>query len=100
MDPFSHEQPILLVLPPEDRVEAVLPQILADPEIHHVAYPAAWVLDKAGIDLPAAAPELRTINIETLERAVGALLRLCDEAQLDGLVDRTWREVDERVRQH
>jgi len=100
VDPFSHEQPILLVLPPGDRVEVVLPQVLADPEIHHVAYPAVWVLDKAGIDLPAAAPGLRTINIETLEQAVGALLRLCDEARLDGLVDRTWREVDERVRQH
>jgi len=100
MDAFSHEQPILLVLPPGESIAEVLPRILADGEIRHLAFPPPWCLDKAGIDLPAAAPGLRTIDLDSLETALRTLLRLCDQAELDALVARTWAEVDERVRQH
>ena len=88
------------MLPPSSRVEQVLPRLLADPEIRHIAFPPVWVLDKAGIDLPAAAPELRTITLDSLTQALETLLRLCDESRLDRLVSQTWQEVDERVRQH
>lgn len=100
MDPFSHEQPLLLVLPPEEQVQVTLPRLLADAGIRHVACPPPWVLDKAGIDLPTAAPDLKQITLETLEGALATLLRLCDEACLAALVARTWSEAEERVRQH
>jgi hypothetical protein len=91
---------MLLVLPPEVRVEAVLPGLLADPAIRHYALPPLWALDGAGVDLPAAMPACRSVTLETLEDVVGTLVRLCDEAQLDRLVRRVWGEVDERVRQY
>ena len=100
VDPFSHEHPILLLLPPEEPPEVVVPRILGDGGIRQVACPAPWALDKAGIDLPLAAPELKEITLETLGSALGTLLRLCDEEHLAALVARTWREAEERVRQH
>lgn len=100
MDAWSHETPILLILPPEARVEAELPRLLADPAIRHVAWPPLWVLDRAGVDLPAALPEVRAVGADTVEEVLGTLCRLCDAAQLDALVKKTWLEVDERVRHH
>lgn len=100
MNAFSHEQPFLLVLPPEEPVEAAVPRALSEPGIRHLAFPAPWALDKAGIDLPAAAPDLRSITLETIGPAIRALLRLCGPEALDALVRRAWAEADERVRQH
>lgn len=100
MDPFSHEQPILLVLPAAERVEVTLPRMLAEPEIHHFALPQLWCLDKAGIDLAAALPTVRTVSLDTLEEVLGTLIRLCDSQELDALVKREWHSVDERVRQY
>ena len=100
MDPWSHETPILLILPPEARVEAELPRLLAAPGIRHLAFPPLWALDRTGVDLPAALPDCRTLTLETLEDALGTLIRLCDATALDGLVRRMWQQVDERVRQH
>ncbi len=100
MDPFSHEQPILLILPAELRVEAVLPRLLAEPELRHVALPPLWCLDKTGIDLVDALPAVRSVTLETLEEVLGTLIRLCDEQELNTIVRRAWAEVDERVRQH
>ena len=100
MDAWSHETPILLILPAEARVEAELPRLLAEEGIRHVAFPPLWALDRTGVDLPAALPGCRAITLETLEDALGTLIRLCDDVQLDTLVRRMWQEVDERVRQH
>lgn len=100
MDAWSHETPILLILPADLRVEAELPGLLGDPAIRHAAFPPIWALDRAGVDLPGALPGCRTIGLETLEEALGTLIRLCDDTQLQTLVRKTWQEVDERVRQH
>ena len=100
MDPFSHEQPLLLVLPAAARVEAVLPGMLAEPEIRHFTLPPLWCLDKAGIDLAAVLPQVRTVSLESLAEVLGTLIRLCDPQELDGLVRREWFAVDERVRQY
>ncbi len=100
MDPFSHETPILLVLPAAERVEAVLPRMLAEPEIRQFALPPLWALEKVGIDLVGALPGVPTISLETLEEVLGTLIRLCDEQELDALVKREWASVDERVRQY
>lgn len=100
MDAWSHETPILLILPADLRVETELPGLLADPGIRHVAFPPLWALDKAGVDLPGALPEVRTIDLASLEEVLGTLIRLCDDVLLDVLVRRLWQQVDERVRQH
>jgi hypothetical protein len=100
VDPFSHEQPVLLVLPASERVEAVLPRMLAEPEIRHFALPPLWCLDKTGIDLAAALPDVKTVSLETLEEVLGTLIRLCDPQELDAIVQREWHSVDERVRQY
>lgn len=100
MDPWSHETPILLILPAEIQVEAALPELLAADSIRQVAFPPLWVLDRVGVDLPAALPAVRQVTLESLEEVLGTLIRLCDDSQLDTLVRRMWQEVDERVRQH
>jgi len=100
VDPFSHEQPLLLVLPASVRVEAALPAMLAEPEIRHYALPPLWCLDRTGIDLAALLPEVRTVSLETLEEVLGTLIRLCDAQELETLVRREWLAVDERVRQY
>jgi hypothetical protein len=97
---LSHEQPLLLVLRPEVRVEAALPEFLGSPGIRHVALPTLWTLDKAGLDLPTALPACREVHLGTLEEVIGTLLRLCDAEALDALVARSWRSADERVRQY
>lgn len=91
---------MLLVLPARERVEVALGRLLADPGLCHYALPPLWVLDGAGVDLPAALPTCRAVTLETLEDVLGTLLRLCDAALLDQLVRRMWVEVDERVRQY
>lgn len=100
MEPWSHEQPLLLVLPADAIVEAALPELLAEPAIRHVALPPLWSLDKAGVDLPAALPSCKAATLETLEDVLGTLIRLCDAALLGELVQRTWLAAEERVRQH
>ncbi len=100
MDAWSHEQPILLILPAEVPVESALPRLLADEGIQHVAFPPLWALDRAGVDLAAALPGRRSVDLESLEDVLGTLIRLCDREQLDRLVAETWAQVDERVRQH
>ena len=100
MDPWSHETPILLILPAEARVEAELPGLLGVDGIRHVAFPPLWALDRAGVDLPGALPNVRTVDLGSVEEVLGTLIRLCDDAQLAALVRRMWLEVDERVRQH
>ena len=100
MDPWSHETPILLILPADAPVEAELPRLLGEAGIRHVAFPPLWVLDRVGVDLPAALPEVRQVTLDTLEDVLGTLIRLCDDTQLDQLVRRMWQSVDERVRQH
>lgn len=97
---FSHEEPILLVLPADRPLAAALPAFLDHPDVRHYALPPLWCLDPAGIDLPAALPDVRSITRENLGSVVDALLRLCTEAHLEALVRKAWREADERVRQH
>jgi hypothetical protein len=96
----SHEDPILLVLPAGQPVGGCIARLLDEPEIRHFALPPLWALDAAGVDLPAALPRVRSVERANLEVVVETLIRLCDAHTLDRLVERTWREVDERVRQH
>jgi hypothetical protein len=100
MSSFSHEEPILLVLPPDQALERALPAFVGHPEVRHHQLPPLWALDRAGIDLPAALPGVASVTRETLGEVVAALLRLCSAERLDALVARAWREADERVRQH
>jgi len=100
VDAFSHEQPLLLVLPAHRRIEAVLPRMLAEPEIQHVAFPPLWSLDKAGLDLAGALPRVRAITLDTLEEVLGTAIRLAGPQELTNLVRRAWADVDERVRQY
>ncbi len=74
--------------------------MLAEPEIRHFALPPLWTLDKSGVDLAAALPEVRSVSLETLEEVLGSLIRLCDAQELDAIVAREWAAVDERVRQY
>jgi hypothetical protein len=97
---FSHEDPILLVLPDREPLASALPAVLDHPDLRHHALPPLWAFDRAGIDLPAALAGCRSLTRDTLEEVVEALLRLCDAEHLDGLVRRAWADVDERVRQH
>ncbi len=97
---FSHEEPILLVLPADRPLAEALPAFLDHPDVRHYALPPLWCLDPAGIDLPAALPQVRTITRDNVGEVVETLQRLCTPEHLDGLVLRAWREADERVRQH
>ena len=94
----SHETPILLLLPDGASVPDALRALLDDPEVRHVSYPPLWCLDEAGIDLPAALPQVRSISPTTLHDVFDALKRLCTEEALENLVRRQWRAIDERVR--
>lgn len=100
MATFSHEDPMLLVLPERTRAWEALPVILAHPQVRHHQLPAMWCLERAGIDLVTALPDCPAITRESLGRVLEVLLQLCSKEALDALVQRTWREVDERVRHY
>lgn len=100
MNALSHEDPILLVLPPHQSASSALDALLDDPRLRQHALPPLWALDRAGLDLPAALPGCRSLTRDTLAEVVETLLRLCDGERLESLVQRSWAEADERVRQH
>lgn len=100
MESFSHEEPILVVLPANEPAATALGKVVADPEVRHVQLPPLWRFDAAGIDLPAALPDCRAITEQNLQKVLTVLLRLCTPEHLDELVAREWSLADERVRQH
>lgn len=96
--PFDHERPLLLVLKDRDGPADAFLALLAHPEVRMHRWPAPWAFERAGVDLPAALPDLETIDAERLPQVLEVLLRLHTPEALDALVTRTWRETDERVR--
>jgi hypothetical protein len=96
--PHSHEAPILLVLGRGDGPAEAFRALLAHPDVAAFALPAVWALEAAGADLTEAIPGVRHASPENLDEVLDALVRILDAGALDRLVQRTWREVDERVR--
>ncbi len=100
MPAVSHERPIYLVFGEGLAPPALLARLLAAPELRQVVWPPPWFLDRAGVDLVAALPGVRTIDLANLETVLRTALHLCDGARLDALTARTWREAHEQVRLH
>lgn len=100
MQAASHERPIHLVFRESDRPAALLPRLLAAEDLRQVVLPPPWFLDRAGVDLVARLPQLRSLTLENLESVLRVALSCCDSARLDALVARAWQEVHEQVRQH
>jgi hypothetical protein len=96
--PLDHEHPLLLVLRDGDRPSDAFLALLDHPEVRLHQWPAPWSFERAGIDLPAALPDLRTITRERLPQVLDVLLRLHTPQALDALVRQIWRGADERVR--
>ena len=96
--PFDHEQALLLVLKERDAPADAFLALLEHPDVRMHQWPAPWAFERAGIDLPAALPDLETITKERLPQVLEVLLRLHTREALDALVTQTWREVDERIR--
>jgi hypothetical protein len=94
----SHESPILVVLKHGERPGEALRTLLAHPVIAHHVLPPMWALEREGIDLVGALPEVRSVTLETLPRVTEALVRLATPEVLDGVVERMWGAVDEQVR--
>ena len=96
--PLDHEHPLLLVLREGDRPSHAFLALLDHPEVRLHQWPAPWSFERAGIDLPAALPDLRTITRERLAQVLDVLLRLHTPQALDALARQVWRGADERVR--
>lgn len=96
--PFEHERPLLLVLKERDAPADAFLALLDHPDVRLHQWPPPWAFERAGVDLPAALPDLETITRERLPQVLEVLLRLHTREGLDALVTRTWRDVDERVR--
>ena len=96
----SHESPLLLLLSAGTSLAAGLEAVLRHPDVRHVAWPAPWCLDEHGIDLPAALPDVRTVDATTLPRVVETLAALASPEVLAAWAARRWQEVDGRVRDH
>ena len=96
--PFDHERALLLVLREGDAPAAAFLALLDHPDVRMYQLPAPWAFERAGIDLPAALPDLETITRERLPQVLEVLLRLHTSEVLGALVRDVWRAVDERVR--
>jgi hypothetical protein len=102
-DPLPHERPDHIVLPLGAGVAelaAALAHATRHADVRSYALPAPWFLERAGVDLAAALPHVRTLAPDTLGAVLETLARLCTPAALSALAERVWREADERVRQH
>ena len=95
-----HETPILIELSPRARAAAAMSAILNHDDVCHVHYPPLWCMDRHGVDLPRALPDVRAIDAHTLEPVVERLCLLCDDTGLDALVHRRWRTVHATVRDY
>jgi hypothetical protein len=94
----SHERPLYVVVPASARAGEAMRHLLASPQVLQHWMPPLWVLERAGIELPPAVPDVTSITLGTLPRVVDALLRLATADALDDLVARTWAAADEQVR--
>lgn len=99
-DTLPHERPDHIVLPRGIDLAGALVRATRHADVHAWALPPLWFLERAGVDLPAALPEVRVLTPDTLGAVLAALGRLCTPAALGALAERVWREADERVRQH
>lgn len=95
---LDHERALLLVLMPNDPVSDAFLALLDHPDVVAWSWPAPWTSDRAGVDLLAAMPDLRTITREHLERILDVLVRLHTPEVLDRLAREVWSVTDERVR--
>lgn len=95
----DHERALLLVLKDGSHPAEAFEALLDHPEVRAWQLPPLWALDHAGIDLIGARPQLGSIRRENLRETLDALLALADEAALERLSARLWREVEEPVRQ-
>ena len=94
----THEDPLLVLLPPGTDPGAEIRAFLEHPLVGHFVLPPMWALDRADVDLPDALPQVPTVTADNLSEVLDTLTRICDEAALDRLVQATWRRVDEMVR--
>jgi hypothetical protein len=94
----SNERPIVVVLRPGEPPGEALRSLLSHPVVRQHWMPPLWALDRAGIDLPAALPDVTSITLGTLPRVVDTLMRLATKEVLDRRVRELWRSVDEQVR--
>lgn len=96
----SHEVPLYLVLRPDVRAGAAIGQFLDDPRVRHHLFPPIWRMDAAGVDVPAAMPDVAVVARDNVDAFLEDLRRLCDASALDRLVERMWHAVGESVRDH
>ena len=98
--PLPHEEPLLVVLPRGTGAAEGIRRFLSRSEVKAYVLPPPWFLEDAGVDLPAALPDVRAFTLENLDRVLEAARRLCTPAVLTERAQSLWRAADERVRQH
>lgn len=98
--PLPHEEPLLVVLPRSTGAAEGIRRFVSRPEVKAYLLPAPWFLEDAGVDLPAALPDVPTFTLENLDRVLEAAQRLCTPEVLRERAESLWRASDERVRQH
>jgi hypothetical protein len=96
----SHETPLYLVVPASTSAGDAMRLLLSSRPVLRHWMPPLWCLDRAGIDLPAALPDVTSITLGTLPQVVDTLIRLATRSALDDLVLRMWPGVDEQVRRY
>ena len=96
----SHNRPFFLELPSDTRVGAGFQHVLEADAIRHYAIPAPWQFERAGVHLASWLPKEKTLRAGMLPDALEDLVRICDGALLEQLVQRTWTACSEHVRDH
>ena len=97
---LPHEEPLCVVLPRGRAAADGIRRFLSRPEVKAYTLPEPWFLEPAGVDLPAALPDVCAFTLENLDRVLAAAERLCTRQVLDERAQRLWHEVPESVRQH
>lgn len=95
----SHERPILLLVPGPDAVAEAFRALLTHVEVRAYGLPAVWDLSFGPVDALKGLPRVSRLDLDNLSDVVRWLVGAATPAALDAWLDRTWREIHDRVRQ-
>lgn len=96
----SHERAIFLVLPEGVTAARAFALALRHAEVRAFALPAPWELAWGPVDVLRDVPSIATIDLDAFEPLFAYFARAGTPAALETLVERTWVEIPERVRQY
>ena len=95
----SHERPILLLVPGPDAVAEAFRALLTHVEVRAYGLPAVWNLSFGPVDALKGLPRVPRLDLDNLPDVVRYLVGAATPGALDAWLDRTWREIHDRVRQ-